>query len=105
MNNTFDIFDEMTNEIDMKLLKLQLFNEAAKREFELNKQQAEIKVLKESGTQSDLNMLYEAAEEGLINKMQRSLKAAIEALKEFIKKIIDKIKSIFQSKQGKETLD
>lgn len=105
MNNTFDIFDEMTNEIDMKLLKFQLFNEAAKREFELNKQQAEIKVLKESGTQSDLNMLYEAAEEGLINKMQRSLKAAIEALKEFIKKIIDKIKSIFQSKQGKETLD
>lgn len=105
MNNTFDIFDEMTNEIDMKLLKLQLFNEAAKREFELNKQQAEIKVLKESGTESDLNMLYEAAEEGLINKMQRSLKAAIEALKEFIKKIIDKIKSIFQSKQGKETLD
>ena len=105
MNNTFDIFDEMTNEIDMKLLKLQLFNEAAKREFELNKQQAEIKVLKESGTESDLNMLYEAAEEGLINKMQRSLKTAIEALKEFIKKIIDKIKSIFQSKQGKETLD
>ena len=105
MNNTFDIFDEMTNEIDMKLLKLQLFNEAAKREFELNKQQAEIKVFKESGTESDLNMLYEAAEEGLINKMQRSLKAAIEALKEFIKKIIDKIKSIFQSKQGKETLD
>lgn len=105
MNNIFDVFDEMTNEIDLKLLNLQLFNEAAERELELDKQKAKIKVLKESGTDSDLNMLYEAAEEGLINKMQKSLKAAIEALKDFIKKIIDKIKSIFQSKHGKETLD
>ena len=90
---------------DLTLSKINLFIEASQREFDIDCGEAELKVIQESGTQNDLDILCEAAQEGLVNRVINGIKTAIKALQEFIKSVVEKIKSAFSNKKTDEAID
>lgn len=90
---------------DLMMQKCIIFSESSIREYGINCKEAELKVIKESGTQDDLNVLIEAANEGLIQRIKKTLQKAAKALSDFIKNIIDKVKTTFASKKAKDTID
>lgn len=69
----------------------------------LNLKAAETKVLIESGTVEDLEILYEAANEEADEKKKGIIRKIFEAIGKFFKNIKDKIKSIF-TKEKAESL-
>lgn len=81
-----------------------IFAESVIREYNINCEEAELKVLKESGTDEDFNYLCEAAKEGLVVKLKKAIKKMIQALKDFIANVIDKIKVTYASKKAKDAL-
>jgi soluble cytochrome b562/predicted small secreted protein len=90
---------------DMIMQKCLIFSESSYREFGINCKEAELKVIKESGTQSDYDVLVEAATEGLIQRIKKTIQKAINALMEFLDNVVTKVKSTFASKKTKDTID
>lgn len=92
-------------ECDLSLMKCNAIMEAALRECDINKESAELKVLQESGTDSDLQYYYEAADEGLVQTIIKIIKQLKEAIIKFCSSIKDKVLSIIGKKENVEALD
>lgn len=91
-------------ECALEMEKTNIFAEACFREYNINCQEAELKVVKESGTNDDLIYLQEAAKDGLIVKLKRAIQKLILSLKEYIGKVVDKIKVTYASKKAQDTI-
>lgn len=103
-----EVVNSMMNdsyECALTMEKCNIFIEASFREYDINCEEANLKVIKESGTDEDLKYLYEAAKEGLIVKLKRAIQKMVAALKEFIQRIVDKVKVTYGSKKAKEAMD
>lgn len=105
------VFAEMMEDIDHKSTICDLvfertmaFVEASYAQYESNIQEAELKVIKESGTKEDLNVLVEAAEEGFIVKAKKSIDKIINTLVEYIKSAKESISDFFTKKETDEKL-
>ena len=91
-------------ECALTMEKCNIFAEASLREYNINCQEAALKVFKESGTDDDLAYLQEAAKEGVVVKLKKAIQKMVIALKEYIAKVVDKIKVTFASKKAQATL-
>lgn len=93
----FDVYmteSERTNLIleksdDVIFAKLVNMYEMVDRNLEINKAEAELKVIKESGTESDLTYLISEAEEEANEKKKGILKKLIDAIREMWRKFKD----------------
>lgn len=95
---------EVSDNFDCNNSKISAYIESVESEFNINIQRSELKVMKESGTYDDLLMLEDAAEEGAIVKLKKVVDAIIEAFKEFIKDLKDKVVRIVVNKTTRQTL-
>ena len=95
---------EINNATNLKEMKINSYLEATMRELAINIGESELKVLKESGTSEDLAYLTEAAENGAIDKIKKVVAAAIEAFKEFISRIKDRVVKLITTAETKETM-
>ena len=96
---------ESEKQLNIAIKKADIFTEASYKNLEINRQEADLKVLTESGTYDDLNYLYEAASEGFVNKVKKAVEKIADSLVEFINKIVTKVKSVFGTERAKKTLD
>ena len=96
---------ESEKQLNIAIMKADIFTEASYKNLEINRQEADLKVLTESGTYDDLNYLYEAASEGFVNKVKKAVEKIADSLVEFINKIVTKVKSVFGTERAKKTLD
>ena len=96
---------ESEKQLNIAITKADIFTEASYKNLEINRQEADLKVLTESGTYDDLNYLYEAASEGFVNKVKKAVEKIADSLLEFIDKIVTKVKSVFGTDRAKKTLD
>lgn len=92
-------------ECALTMEKCNIFAESVIREYNINCEEAELKVLKESGTDEDFKYLREAAKEGLVVKLKKAIKKMIQAIKDFIANMVDKIKVTYASKKSKDAMD
>ena len=83
---------ESEKQFNITIKKADIFTEASYKNLEINRQEADLKVLTESGTYDDLNYLYEAASEGFVNKVKKAIEKIADSLVEFIDKIVTKVK-------------
>ena len=96
---------ESEKQLNIAIKKADIFTEASYKNLEINRQEADLKVLTESGTYDDLNYLYEAASEGFVNKVKKAVEKIADSLVEFIDKIVTKVKAVFGTDRAKKTLD
>ena len=96
---------ESEKQLNIAIKKADIFTEASYKNLEINRQEADLKVLTESGTYDDLNYLYEAASEGFVNKVKKAVEKIADSLVEFIDKIVTKVKAVFGTERAKKTLD
>ena len=96
---------ESEKQLNIAITKADIFTEASYKNLEINRQEADLKVLTESGTYDDLNYLYEAASEGFVNKVKKAIEKIADSLVEFIDKIVTKVKAVFGTERAKKTLD
>lgn len=100
-----NVLEHAEKQCDLEIAKASLFAEASYKNYLINCEEAELKVIKESGNTDDLTYLYEEAKEGLIDKAKNTIKKIFDALVNFAKSIAEKIKSFFTSKSTKDTVD
>ena len=84
---------------DLNMMKINAYCERAFREYEINMKESEYKVLTESGTEDDLDYLFEAAKESYGSKLKKAGSKIIENLKKFAASVSGKIKSFFSKKE------
>lgn len=70
------------------LEKIDIYSESIVRELNINREEANLKVLMESGTDSDLSYLLEEAESSFLTKAKATLSKIIKTVSDFIKKVI-----------------
>lgn len=92
-----DTFDKAQNTVS-------IYIESVCDELDINIQKSELKVMKESGTDDDLSMLVEAAEEGAIVKIKKTLIVIIDSFKKFISDLKDKVVRVIVTKTTRDTL-
>ena len=95
--------DEDSRNFDIMSRKIDIFIESSYRDYLIEREEAELKVLTESGT--ELTELYTEAEEKLKDRMKKTIQKIKENLMNFIKAIISKIRSLFTSKKTKDTVN
>lgn len=96
---------QSSSECNLTLMKTSAIMEAALREHEINKEAAELKVIKESGTDSDLEYYYEAADNGLVQTIIKIIKQIKEAIIKFCSDVKSRVLTIIGKKENVETLD
>ncbi len=96
---------ESEKQLNIDIKKADIFTEASYKNLAINRQEADLKVLTESGTYDDLDYLYEAASEGFVNKVKKAVESIAKSLIKFIQKIVTSVKEAFGSKSAKKTLD
>lgn len=106
------IFDKVNQELALAdkafsigLHKSQANINCAVYEAALKMEDAEFKVMLESGTDDELVAYYEEAEEGLIAKVKRSISTIVETIKKFFSDLKDKVVSIFSKKDVEKSID
>lgn len=97
--------DDYSNSFDKVMAQCDAFVEAACRELETNFKEAELKVLRESGTAEDLVYLESQATEGFIIRAKNTLKKIKDSVIEFIEKIVKSIKDFFAAEKTKKAID
>ena len=90
---------------DLAMTKASATLEAAFNDMNLFMGEAELKVMKESGTDDDLRYYREEATEGFIGKAREVILAIIEALKDFFSELKSKIVKLFTNNDVTKTLD
>lgn len=76
---------------NLDMHKLQAFVECAVYEYALACEQAEYKVMLESGNEAELRAYYEEANDGFLAKIKEFFSNLIERIKEFFRDIVTKI--------------
>lgn len=98
---TFDVMMEdvqtLSNNFEATMARYAMFAEASWNEFLTNKEEAQLKVIKESGTEEDYQYLEAAAEEGLMVRAKNTIAKMKESFIAFIKSLWEKITSFFAS--------
>lgn len=97
--------EEANQDYELTSMKVNAVMEAAKRELTINYAAAELKVIKESGGDSDLAYLYEEANNGLVETVVAAIKRIKEAIVKFFSDLKDKIISLFTDKQVDDKLE
>ena len=101
---TFLSIEDDNRDFDIMNRKLDIFIESSYRDYLINREEAELKVLTEAAN-DDLNHLYQEAEQTFMERMKKTVKKIKDTLKAFIDKIITKIRSLFKSKKTDEVID
>lgn len=96
---------EACQQDDLVTMKIRAILEAADRELSINYHEAELKVMKENGTDEDLAYLREKAEEGLLNTVIKALEKIAEAVVAFFSRIKDSIIELVTNKENKEAVE
>lgn len=92
------LFDEYVESTTM-LQKIDVFSSSLFFEYEINKQEAELKVLTESGSDEDLEFLYTEALSELGSKIKLSMQKLVNTVKKFIEHIEDSLADRFLNKK------
>lgn len=100
MSDYIDISDEF----DKANMTVTTFVESVCADLDINIQKSELKVMTESGTDDDLAYLVEAATEGAIAKIKKTVQVIIEAFKKFISDLKDKVVRVVVNKTTRDTL-
>lgn len=85
--------------------KIDAFCESMISQYEINCKKAELKIMQESGTQSDLDYLCEAAEGGAVESIKNAIDKIIEAFKKFVNEVKLKILSVIASKETDKNIE
>ena len=104
MIHAFEEYLKISNEYDIKAKKIDAYLENAKRELLINLKQSELKVIEESGTDDDLTLLKEAAEEGFVAKIKSAIKAIIDAFIKFMTDLKDRVVRVIVTQKSRNTL-
>jgi hypothetical protein len=96
---------EASKEFELSSMKVNAIMEAAHRELEINYNSAELKVLQENGNGDDLEMLYEAANNGMVETALAAIEKIKEAIIRFFAEMREKILDIISKKENKEAID
>lgn len=100
----FEDYIDITDRFDSVNMKIEAYVESVIREFNINKEESELKVLQESGTEEDLQYLYTEAEEGALSKVKKAVRTIIEAFKQFCSDLKSKVVRIIVNTETKTTL-
>lgn len=100
----FQEYCDISDNFDVANKKIDVFVESTLRKLDINKDEAQLKVITESGTEDDLIFLEEAAEDGAILKIKNAVSATIEAFKEFINNLKSKVIRIICNAETKNVL-
>lgn len=100
MSDYIDISDEF----DKANMTVTTFVESVCADLDINIQKSELKVMTESGTDDDLAYLVEAATEGAIAKIKKTVQVIIEAFTKFISDLKDKVVRVVVNKTTRDTL-
>lgn len=88
---TFDVylesFNSSLNLFEENMKKINTFFEYTMSQHDITLDQIEVKVMEESGTESDLVALYEAAAEETNSRIRKILEKIIKSFKEFIDRV------------------
>lgn len=95
---------ELDEIFELNCEKVKAIVEASLRELEINYAEAELKVLKESGTDEDLRYYYEVANEELGSKMSVGIENLNKNLKDYLDKSNQKIVSDICSEENRKTV-
>lgn len=86
-------------------MKVEALMDAAGRQLAINHNEAELKVMKESGTDDDLNYLYEEADKSFVETAVKAIKKIQESIAKFFADLRDKILTMLSEKDAKGTLN
>lgn len=100
MSDYIDISDEF----DKANMTVTTFVESVCADLDINIQKSELKVMTESGTDDDLAYLVEAATEGAIAKIKKTVQVIIEAFTKFISDLKDRVVRVVVNKTTRDTL-
>ena len=95
------LLESASNNFNIATTKVDYYLEAVDRQFEINKTEAELRIMKESGTDEDLAFLIEAAEGSVVD----SILKAIEKIKQAIIKFFSDIKNTIIEKFSKDNFN
>ena len=85
-------------------MKVNALMDAAGRQLAINHNEAELKVMKESGTDDDLAYLYEEADKSFTETAVKAIKKIQESIAKFFADLRDKILTMLSEKDAKGTL-
>lgn len=95
---------EINSRFEYVSMKIESFNEATEREFNINLARCELKCMKENGTSDDLAYLEDSAAEGAIGKIKKMIDAIIQKWKEFCTRIRNKVVASIVSSESRNAL-
>jgi hypothetical protein len=95
LESTYDAYIETST----MLQKIDVYAESIFREYVINKSEAELKVLTESGSSEDLDFLYTEALSELGSKVKLSMQKIVNTVKKFIEHIEDSLAERFLNKK------
>ena len=107
MNTLFDLAvytESINDELSDICLRGKLLIEESFKEYELNLEESKLKVLTESGTSEDLSYLYEAASNGLIEKLKKIIKRIKDSIISGVQKMRDGINKFFAKSKAEAAL-
>ena len=107
MNTLFDLAvytESIYEELSDICLRGKLAMEESFREYENNLEESQLKVLSESGTYDDLSYLYEAAGNGMIEKLKNIIKKIKDSIIKGVTKMRDAVKSFFTKSNAEKAL-
>ena len=96
---------ELSDKFDTRNMKINAYLESTIRQFNINTEHAQLKVIQESGTMDDLEYLEEQANEGAIAKIKAVIQKIIDAFKEFISTLKSKVVRVICNRETKSTLN
>lgn len=91
--------------INDRLTRCEAFIEASIAQLEINKKEAELKVIAESGTDEDYMILVEAAQKEADNRVMKSIETIIASVKKFLSDIAAKVTDFMNDVKTKAALD
>ena len=93
------------NDVDIMLQKVDIYTESIYREYMINTEESELKVMTESGTDEDLAFLCEEAKKSFSQKVSKTMKKIVESVSTFVNKIVTTIKEKYANKKIESALN
>lgn len=100
----FHDYCELSDNFDVRNKKIENYLESVLNEFDINTQEAELKVLTESGTMDDYEYLVEEASEGAVGRIKTAMKKLIDTFKQFISDLKSKVVRVIVNKDTRTVL-
>lgn len=103
-NEVVQEYCDLSDEFDTRNMKINVYLESTVRLSNIHREEAELKVMTEGGTEYDLAYLVEEANDGAIASIKKAIQAIIEAFKQFISDLKSKVVRIVVNADTKVTL-